>query len=467
LPSTEAAAAPVDPPRTTSLTARLAIALALLLGVGALAVALAAFAYGRSAAQLAFDRLLIGAARQIADATTLQSDAIVVDLPSSAFELLALAPEDRVAYAVFAPDGRVVTGYDLAQPPGGGDAFYGGELAGEPARFVVTERLFAERGLAGAAAVVVGQTTRARSELAWQITRNALSVMAVAGLLMSTLAVFAVRSALGPLRRVEAALGGRSPRDLTPLETPVPREIAGLIRAMNRFMARLGRQVEATRTLIADASHQLRTPIAALRAQADLAAEETDPERQRAIVARIHERSVTLSRLADQLLNHALIIHRADAVPRERLDLRAVAVRATEESDHDLFASEAVLRLDLPDDPVGCVGDMLSLVEACKNLVFNALRHGAAPVTVAIRRDGGQAILAVADCGPGIPEAHWADATSRYARDAGVSPTSAGLGLAIVQAVALAHRGELRFGRGPTGHFEAVLVLPAGGEDRE
>ena len=138
------------------------------------------------------------------------------------------------------------------------------------------------------------------------------------------------------------------------------------------------------RNLIADASHQLRTPVAAVRAQAELAADETDPDRQRAIVGRIHARAVGLGRLTDQLLSHALIIHRADAVPHETVDLRTIAIRIVEESD----AEADDLGLDLPEDPVPCRADPLSLTEAGKNLVNNAFRHGAAPVTLAVPARG-------------------------------------------------------------------------------
>ena len=241
---------------------------------------------------------------------------------------------------------------------------------------------------------------------------------------------------------------------------------AGLVDTLNRFMARVDRQLATTRTLIADASHQIRTPIAALRAQADAAADETDPERQRAIVARIHERSINLGRLTDQLLNHAMIIHRADTEALDRLDLRTVAIRATEETDHDFGASETVLRLDLPEDPVWCDGDALSLVEACKNLVANAFRHGVPPVTIAVGEEADCVHVAVRDRGPGVPEEHWSDAQVRYRRQTGVSSTSAGLGLAIVHAVARAHRGDLRFRRPVQGGFEAAVVLPSVGGAR-
>lgn len=443
---------------TASLTLRLVIYIALVLALGSAGVAVAALAYGRHAAQQAYDRLLIGAANAIAGSISVRGRQIVVDLPVSAFELLALAPEDRVAYAVFGPDGALITGYGGLAEHRRPEYSQGG-FGGEPARYASVERIFAERGFAGPVNVVVGQTTRARAELAGEITRSALVVVGAVGILLSALALFAIRSALEPLRRIERGLAEREPRDLTPLDVGVPVEIRQLVSAINRFMARQARQFEIMGSLIADASHQLRTPIAALRAQADLAAEEPDSDRQRAIVARIHDRSVSLSRLTDQLLSHALIIHRADAAPRETIDLRKVALRTVEESDHDLRIEPEDVVLEVPDDPVWCRADALSLVEACKNLVFNALRHGVKPVTVAVRVDGRFACIAVQDCGPGIPERHWPDAAKRYARQSGVSPTSAGLGLAIVQSVAQAHHGELRFSH-TNGGFEAAILAP-------
>ena len=274
---------------------------------------------------------------------------------------------------------------------------------------------------------------------------------------MAGLAAFAIRSALAPLRRIEAGLAAREPRDLTPLDVAVPREIGALVGTINRFMARQARQFEIMRNLIADASHQLRTPVAAMRAQAELAADEPEPERQRIIVARIHDRAVGLSRLTDQLLNHALIIHRADAAPHDPVDLRRVAIRIVEETD----ASDDDLRLELPEDPVACRGDALSLAEAGKNLVNNALRHGARPATLEVRREADEAVLAVRDRGPGMPEALWEAAGARFDRTGAVTPQSASIGLSIVAAVATAHRGALRFGRGPSGEFEAALALPA------
>lgn len=165
-----------------------------------------------------------------------------------------------------------------------------------------------------------------------------------------------------------------------------------------------------------------------------------------------------LSRLTEQLLNRALIIHRADSVVRQRLDLRAVAIQVAEENDHELFGHRDELRLNVPEEAVWIRGDALSLAEASKNLVNNAFRHGAPPVGLRVETDLGHACLIVCDHGQGIPEEHWSDAGRRFGRSA--TSEGAGLGLAIVRAVACGHSGELRFARTLDGRFEALMILP-------
>ncbi|MBO9454258.1 sensor histidine kinase N-terminal domain-containing protein [Paracoccus sp. R12_1] len=443
-----------------SLTLRLALAFALIFALGGVAVAVAAFSYGRQAAQQSFDRLLVGAADQIARSITLQDGAVSVDLPVGAFELLSLAPEDRVIYAVYGADGGLVTGYEGLEPFPEGRRFHDATFAGEPIRAIRVTRPFAEQSYAGTVEVVVGHTLRARAEMAAQITRNAVIAAGLVALVMAGLAVLAVRAALAPVNRVGTALQGRSPQNLTPLDVAVPREISSLVQALNRFMGRLDRQVGIMRNLIADASHQLRTPIAALRVQAELAEEENDPEALRRIVHRIHARAVNLSHLTDQLLNHALIIHRADSVPLARVDLRQVVIDAIEHVDHAVRDGRTAAMLDLPEDPVWCDGDALSLIEATKNLAGNALRHGVDPVRVSVAQDGDRARILVRDAGPGIPHDYWDEAGTRFARSSGVSAKSAGLGLAIVQSVAAAHHGRLEFRTGTPSGFEAAIVLP-------
>ena len=456
----DAAAQP--PAATLSLSARLALGITALLVVGGLALALAAFAYGRTAARDAFDRLLVGAANDIASAIAVENGQVVVALPVSAFELLALAQDDRIAYQVRDVDGRVLTGYpDLPRPPEGA-RFYDAPFRGEPARYLRLTRRFAERAVSGSVEVTVGQTLRARTDLAYDITRKALYGLAVGGIAMLALALLVVRSALRPLDRLARELSQRDPQDLTPLVASPPREVAPMVGAVNGFMARLDKQLDILRNLISDTAHQLRTPVAALRAQADLALSEKDPVRRARAVERIHKRSLSLGRLLDQMLSHALVVHRTGSIRRERVDLRDVALDLVEAGDHPALAAGTRLTLAIGDRPVPVLADPLSLREAASNLLSNALNHGHPPITIGTSVEGGMHLLWILDAGPGPSDTVRAALGQRFQRSAASSGQSAGLGLAISRSVAEAYGGCLRFDPVPGG-FRAALVLPAEG----
>ncbi|MBC8129765.1 MAG: sensor histidine kinase N-terminal domain-containing protein [Rhizobiaceae bacterium] len=449
-----------------SIMRRLAVAIALILMASGSVVAFAAYAYGRQAAEAAYDRLLAGAAFQIAQSVEVSADRLTVDLPVSAFELLALAPDDRVVYRVVDRTGATLTGYDdLAPPPAHASdlVFYSSRHGGETMRLAATRRRFAEQAYSGDVEILVGHTTRARDALAADIATKAMLIVAVAGVVIAALTVFAVRSSLAPLARIEAALANRDPKDLSPLDVRTPREVEALVGGINRFMDRLQRRMAGMQTLIADTAHQLRTPIAALRAQAELASEESDPAALRAIAETIRRRASGLGRLADQLLNQALVVHRADALPDERLDLREVAMRVADETDG--LMPDCDLRLSLGEDPVRIAGDSFSLAEAAKNLLNNALRYGAEPVSLTVSADWDQGLaeIAVLDAGQGIAEADWADSGRRFSRAADRRSDGAGIGLAIVNAVAASHGGRLVFSRAADGRFRAALQVPLAG----
>ncbi|SHM36939.1 sensor histidine kinase [Roseibium suaedae] len=450
---------------SSSLTMRVALAVTSLLVIGGVLVSIAAFAYGRQAAQEAYDRLLLGAANDIAGSISVVNGEAVVDLSASAFQLLALAPDDRVAYRVIGVDGQTLTGYDeLIVPPGadgsGGSRFFDGTFTGEQARYVVVLRRIAERSLNGTIQVIVGHTMLARNALALDITRKALLAAVVSGIAMLLLAVFVVRSALKPLERIAQTIAGRDPHDLTPVDPHVPREAAVLIGALNGFMARLDRQMSTMRNLISDTAHQLRTPVAALRAQADLAAEVEDDERRRAVVARIHARSVSLGRLLDQLLSRALVMHRGDSARREVLDLRDVALDVFESGDFNILAPDAGVRLAIGEEPVAVLADAPSLQEAVKNLVTNAIKHGKAPVEIGVSADNGEGCIWVRDAGGGLPPSVEEALGERFLRSAVSRGDSSGLGLAIALAVAEAFDGRLSFTRPETGGFRVAVMLP-------
>lgn len=455
---------------TSSLTTRVALGIALLLIIGGVFVSIAAFAYGREAARSAYDRLLLGAANDIASAVTVLDGQPTIELPVSAFELLALAPDDRIGYRIIGPEGATLTGYDEISLPNNrkalDDGFFDGTFFDEPARYSVVSRRFAERTLNGTIKVVVGQTLNAREAMAYDITRKALYVLAASGLAMALLAAVVVRSVLRPLENIAGGLSARDPHDLTPLDTEVPRETEVMISALNGFMARLDRQMNSMRHLISDTAHQLRTPVAALRAQADLFSDEMDISRKEKIVERIQTRSASLGRLLDQMLSQALVIHRGDSVRRERVDLRDIVLDVFEEGDHAVLNPDMDVRIDIGEKPVEVMADVPSLTEALKNLLSNALKYGKSPVQIGASHGGGNVEIWVEDSGPGPEDDVLAELGARFNKAKLSRKSSAGLGLAIAHSVAVSFGGQLLLEKKEDQRFKAALVFAVAPENR-
>ena len=440
--------------------ARVTVGVLSLLVLGGIVVAFAAFAYGRSAARQAFDPLLVGAAQDIAESIAVDDDGPVIDLPVSAFALLSLAPDDRIFYAIHGPDGALLTGYDgipadrdTVQP-----RFRDWTLQGDPARFVTVSRLFSERAFAGRVFVTVGQTTQARRALAVDLTRRALLLTALGGTALILGALVIIRSAMRPLGVLTRDLARRDPYDLTPMEADGPEEVRVLVGAVNRFMGRLDRQVGAMKNLISDTAHQLRTPVAAIRAQAELALED-DAARRAPRLERLVWRTRSLGTLLDQMLSRALVIHRIDNAAPVPVDLRDIALSVLDSRDHDLLAPGKEVTLEIGEDAVTVLADEISLTEAVRNMLVNALRHGTAPVIVGVSASGGTASLWVQDSGDGPPEAVRATLGQRFERSAASKGDSAGLGLSIVRAVAEAFGGAMTM-TDAGGGFRVSLTLP-------
>lgn len=452
---------------TRSLTSRVVVGVLSLLLVGGVIVAIASFAYGQQAAKQAYDRLLLGAASDIAESITILNGTPMADLPVSAFQLLAQAPDDRIGYAVRGPDEQLLTGHTAVtsapepqRRPSNQPVFFDATLQNEAARFVTVTRIFAEREFSGTVSVTVGQTMLARNAMALGLTRDALIASILAGLALMVLAIVVIRNAMAPLDRIASELLDRDPYDLTPMDNNVPAEAAVMVDAMNRFMRRLDRQIGSMRNLISDTAHQLRTPVAAIRTQAELASEETVPEAQRLMVGRLARRSRSLGELLDQMLSRALVIHRTDSAPRRPIDLRDVALEVVEARDHELLSPGAEVELVIGPDPIFVMADEISLTEAAKNMFNNALRHGTPPVRIGVSRTGTRASLWVQDAGPGPTPEFLSRMGQRFERNAASKGQSAGLGLSIVRAVAEAFEGELTMTPTDDG-FRVSLTLTA------
>lgn len=455
--------------REPSLFTRLAVLFSLLLALGVAALVSAAWIYARAAANEAYDRLLLGAALQISEALTVQNGALTLELPTSAFEMLALSARDRIFYRVIDARGVTLTGYDelgaadIAGRTLTAPTVVGSEFLGEPVRIAVVSRALSDLAVGGRAQVLVAQTEESRRELARELTYRALVLVALMSLLMLGGAAFAIRYALSPVKRLTAVLRQRDPNDLTPLAVSAPRELHPFVASINYFMERLNARLTLLQRFIADAAHQIRTPLTALSAQVELLAGAGGAaldERAQLHLRRVQDRTSQLARLTNQILSHAMVIHRAEAMPLDRIDLVEIARRALRDAVPVSLGRDLLVAIEAPGHPVIVVGDRVSVREALANVIDNAVRHGApSRLDVRIHEREGTVEIEVHDDGKGIPPEQWERVTQRFGGgSSGGGPS--GLGFAIAAEVMKAHGGQLIFREPDETGFTVSLIFP-------
>lgn len=434
--------------------------------LGAVALFFVARDYGQRAANRSYDHLLVSSALSIVDSVALAGGQWQVDLPYAALDLLAMAPEDRVFYRVFDARGRTITGYDdlpaapslprASAPPRLFDAVY----SGEPVRFAVVSRRVSSAAAQDQVWVQVGQTRRAREALAQDVVLHALVAIALLSLLALALVWLGVSRALRPLRTLERELSRREPSELKPVAATAPQEMQQMVTALNRFMARLAGSNETLRAFMAEAAHQMRTPLAALRAQAQLALDEDDPQEMRRSLEAIERNATHMSRLLNQLLSDASVIHRSNLQRYASVDLAEVLHQALHEAVPQA-APRPRLQLAVASEPALVRGDALLLREAIKNLIDNACKYGGdGALQVALTCSARDCVVTVADHGPGIAAAEAERVFERFVRGEGAAAGGAGLGLAIVKRVVEAHGGRIDLSNRVGGGLIASLHLP-------
>lgn len=418
-----------------------------------------AFAVAHFFALEAFDRALLDDARVIAARVIEQDGRLMLDMSPRELGALLLDKSEKQYFAVLRPDGSVVASNAALRPAvlAAGQRWGFSDAAHEGNELRIAT--FSPQA-AKPFTVVVAQTTQERQELLRRLGTYSRLPQAVLILWLGWWVYRSVGREMVPLERLQAALERRDSSDLTPLDTAAPsREVERLAQTINELMLRIDRGVQAQREFTGNVAHELRTPLAGIRALAEYGLAHTDPKVWREQLRDIAASQERASRLVDQLLALALADEARDT-------LALLPVRVDELARHIVLGylrRADAQGVDLGgvglDEPVPAVGSAMLIEGVLANLIDNALRYGRPAdgsrpgVTVEVYRQGDAVRLSVTDNGPGIDAAQreqmvrrWAQGRSGMARGEG-----AGLGLAIASRYAELLGGSLALEAGPDG----------------
>jgi two-component system, OmpR family, sensor histidine kinase TctE len=389
---------------------------------------------------------------------------VVAQLPGSARDILRADDVDSVYFQVLGPRGEVVDGdRDLPAPPpddaerSGRVHFRNEVLHGTPVRvafaWVNLRPLADPKDEPHLALVQVGETLDKRAQLANEIIKGVILPQFIILPVILALVWFALSRGLSPLAQLQERIRARPPDDLSPIDSrQVPEEISPLVGSLNDMLARLTHTIDAQKRFIADAAHQMKTPLAGMRMQSELALRQVDPDE----IHRSLEQLATSSESATRLVNQLLALARAENQPHaglalEPLDLGLLARDVVQDWVPASFSHEIDLGYEAPAAPVDIVGNGIMLRELLSNLIDNALRYTpmGGSVTVRVRGSDGQAMLEVEDTGPGIAPTERHRVFERFYRILGSSQPGSGLGLAIVREIAGQHGADIEIFNNP------------------
>lgn len=309
--------------------------------------------------------------------------------------------------------------------------------------------------------VQVGQPEAVREALARDLALNIVLPLLLLVPVFALIVLWVLRRGLAPLEHTSRSVSDRDASRLDPLPTgPVPRELLPLVGQINALLARLAGSLEAQRRFIADAAHELRSPVGALALQAQLAERTQDAAARQAAFAELGRGIERTERLVQQLLDLARLEPGVPAAGNAPIDVARLAREVVGE-----FAAQADTRgIDLgaeAGEPARLAGNAAELRSLLANLVDNALRYAPrdSQVTVKVRNDGAAVEIEVVDAGPGIPAAQRSRVLQRFQRLQGDATSGSGLGLAIVRAIVERHRGEIVLAEAQPGRLPPGLCV--------
>ena len=398
------------------------------------------------AATVAYDRALMDVSLALASQVESIGNSLQLQLPAIAEKVLLVDGYDKLYYEVVDLEGKTVAGNTAlprpTQPFEDGKLYYDGKLKGETIRVAA---LSGERN--GNSFIVLSAETELKRD--WLVGEIVLAMLVPEGLLIIA-AIFmirrSIRHGLASIQPLREELERKTHTDLSQLPLQdIPEEIYPIFTEVNELLARLSKSLDSNRRFIADASHQLRTPIAALQAEAEMALRSSDPGES---LKRIAAGTRRVTHLAHQLLTLSRLEPHQNYSPKI-VDLAQLTRDAAERWIPLALQHSIDLGFEL--SPAKIMGDPFWLEELANNLIDNAIRYTptGGVVTVRCGSTANQIYWEVEDSGPGIPTEEHDRIFERFYRLDTTGVDGCGLGLAIVREIANNHNASITIERGP------------------
>ena len=400
-----------------------------------------------------FDRALEYNVQALGKLVVVKNNTVQFNLTGPAREILRADDTDLVYYQVLSARGEILSGErDLPMPPDEEKPIDGevrlreDKIGGEDVRVAYTW-ITADGKSANRVLVQVAETLEKRKTLATEIVKGTMVPQFVTLPLAVLLVWLALVRGIKPLAQLEKRIRARKPDDMSPLDdTAVPEEVAPLVSSMNDLLSRLKASLTTQKRFLADAAHQLKTPLAGLRMQADLAQRETNADELKRSLKHIGQSSIRATHTVNQLLALARAETTGRALAKQTLDLVSIASEVMADSVPRALEKQLDLGYDGPEPGTGAtrlIGNATLLKELVRNLLDNAIAYTPEKGRITLRvlndRFSGVLLLLVEDSGPGIPETERELVFEPFYRALGTNVDGSGLGLAIVLEIANQH----------------------------
>jgi two-component system sensor histidine kinase TctE len=436
------------------------------------------YVVAQNLANTPYDLNLANALQVLGQQVEMTDDVVALRMSPSARLALRIRENDGVFWKAIGPNGDLLGGDGELPTPERTPSdlpntiYYDNHaLRDFEIRIAYTWRDLSTRGI-GPVLLVAAESVDRRTQLANDIIKGVIIPQFIVLPIAVLLVWFGLSRGVAPINALQKRLRARRPDDLSPIdERQAPSEIGPLIKAMNDLLSRLEATLLAQRRFVADAAHQLKTPLAGLRTQAELAMREEPTANTQASLEQIIAGTARATRLVNQLLLMANA-ENPNTTEMPPTDLTHLAREQIQKWVHVALGQGIDLGFDGPEHPLYIKGQNLLLSEALNNLIDNAIRYTPAPghITVSLYEQRDEIVLAVEDSGPGIAVDERERVFDRFYRVLGSGVDGSGLGLAIVREIAQRHQARVivteshhvRIDSSATGarveiHFSAML----------